>query len=398
MKLHKLTVQAVIEGLEEIFGNNKLADRVVRSQITKDRRWGSRDRRFIAESIYDIVRWWKWYLTIGEIDEQDAARFEKVLAVYLQEKQVDFPDWFTPQIPNDESIRKNKIKFASDLSCAASIPDWLNELGHNELGDRWEKEITALNQTTDVVLRVNTLKTDKSKLKTILAKEGLEVAEIAGFPDALILKQRRDLSQLRSFKNGYYEVQDASSQLVAPFSQVKEGMTVVDTCAGAGGKSLHLAAQMENKGKIFSMDIEDAKLVELEKRSKRAGTRIVSAHLAHKQQIIKLTEKANVLLIDAPCSGLGILRRKPDAKWKLSLDKIEEYKTKQEQILEEYQSMLMSGGALIYVTCSILPSENEKQIENFLAKQNGKYRLEAEKKVWPSEGFDGFYMARLRKL
>lgn len=176
MKLHKLTVQAVIEGLEEIFGNNKLADRVVRSQITKDRRWGSRDRRFIAESIYDIVRWWKWYLTIGEINEQDAARFEKVLAVYLQDKQVEFPDWFAPQIPNDESIRKNKIKYASDLSCAASIPDWLNVLGHNELGDRWEKEITALNQTTDVVLRVNTLKTDKSKLKTILAKEGLEVA------------------------------------------------------------------------------------------------------------------------------------------------------------------------------------------------------------------------------
>ncbi|MBN1651816.1 MAG: RsmB/NOP family class I SAM-dependent RNA methyltransferase [Bacteroidales bacterium] len=398
MKLHKPIVQAVSEGLEEIFEENKLADRVVRGQIKKDRRWGSRDRRFIAECIYDCVRWWKWYLAIGEIDEQDPDRFEKVLAIYLQEKKVDFPEWFTPNIPDFVSIQKNKTKYAADLSCSASIPDWLNELGHRELGDRWEKEINALNQTTDVVLRVNTLKTDKTKLKTILAKEGLEVEEIPDFQDALRLKQRRDLSQLKSFKKGYYEIQDASSQLVAPFSKVSEGMTVIDACAGAGGKSLHMAAQMENKGKIFSLDIEDAKLIELEKRSKRAGTRIVSAHLIYQQQVKKLAEKANVLLIDAPCSGLGILRRKPDAKWKLSLDKIDEYKTKQEQILEEYQEMVMPGGALVYVTCSILPSENEKQIENFLAKQNGRYSLEAEKKVWPSEGFDGFYMARLRKL
>ncbi len=398
MKLHKNIVQAVIDGLEEIFGNNAQADHIVKKQIKLDRRWGSRDRRFIAESLYDIVRWWRWHLTIGEIDEQDPERFIKVFGVYLMDKKAEFPDWFTLEIPAAEIIENNKNKYLSELRFSASIPDWLDELGKKELGENWSTEINALNKTAEVVLRVNTLKILKSKLIMLMHKEGVEVEEIADFPDALILKKRRDLSQLKTFKNGFFEVQDASSQLVAPFSQAKAGITVIDACAGAGGKSLHLAAQMENKGRVFSMDIEDSKLIELEKRSKRAGSRIISTHIINNQQVKKLDEKADVLLIDAPCSGLGVLRRKPDSKWKLSLEKIEEYKKLQEQILNDYQQMLKPGGALVYVTCSILPSENENQIAKFLEKYKGKYTIEEERKVMPSEGFDGFYMARLRKL
>jgi len=397
LKLHKNIVQAVVVGLEEIFAKNMLADRIVKKQIRSDRRWGSRDRRFIAESIYDIVRWWRWYLAIGEIDEMDAECYSKVVAVYLVNKKEILPDWFQPEIPSLEIIESNKIKFEKDWKISNSIPDWLDELGKAELGEQWNKEMEALNQTTDVVLRVNTLKIEKTKLILLLKKEGVEVEEILDFPDALLLKQRKDLSQLKTFKNGFYEIQDASSQLVGPFAKVKAGMTVIDACAGAGGKSLHLAAQMENKGRILALDIEDAKLDELERRSKRAGTRIISAHIIHSTQIRKLHEKADVLLLDAPCSGLGILRRKPDAKWKLSLEKIKEYQEKQQQNLEEYESMLKPGGLLIYVTCSILASENEGQIASFISKKEGIYSLEEERKVMPSEGFDGFYMARLRK-
>ncbi len=397
MKLHKNIVRAVIDGLKEIFGNDAFADQVVRKQLKLDRRWGSRDRRFIAESIYDIVRWWRWYLAIGEINELDNEPYIKVVGVYLRDKSIEFPDWFTPEIPDKETIEINKKKFSNDLKLVASIPDWLNELGIEELGDNWSREITALNETSDVVLRVNTLKINKTKLILLLYKEGVEVEEIPTLSDALVLKKRKDLSQLKTFKNGFYEVQDASSQLVAPFTNAKPGMTVIDACAGAGGKSLHLAAQMENKGKIFSLDIEDGKLAELEKRSKRAGIRIISAHIIHPQQISKLKESADILLIDAPCSGLGVLRRKPDSKWKLSIEKIEEYKKMQSQILNDYQSMLKPDGALVYITCSILPSENEMQVEQFLIKNKGKYTLEEERKVLPSEGFDGFYMARLRK-
>lgn len=398
MRLHKNIVEAVIDGLEEIFGDGALADRVVKKQIKQDRRWGSRDRRFIAESIYDIVRWWRWYLIIGDIDEQDAEKYLKVVGVYLHEKEIEFPDWFIPKIPDAKTIENNKEKFGKELKYAASIPDWLDELGQKELGENWEKEITALNQTANVVLRVNTLKIEKRKLVMLLKKEGIEVEEIADFPNALVLKKRRDLSQLKTFKNGFFEVQDASSQLVAPFTKAKAGMTVIDACAGAGGKSLHLAAQMENKGRLYAMDVEEGKLTELEKRVKRAGCRIVTPLLIQEQEMNELNDRADVLLIDAPCSGLGVIRRKADSKWKLSLDRIEEYKKMQQQILDDYSPMLKIGGALVYVTCSILPSENEKQIEQFLAKNKGQYTLEEERKVMPSEGFDGFYMARLRKL
>ena len=370
----------------------------MKKQIKLDRRWGSRDRRFIAEGIYDIVRWWRWYLVIGDIEEQDAERYTKVVGVYLQNKEVEFPDWFRPEIPDGKTIENNKAKYGNDLRYAASIPDWLNELGQEELGEAWPKEISALNQRADIVLRVNTLKIEKKKLILLLKKEGVEVEEIPGFPDALVLKKRRDLSQLKTFKNGFFELQDASSQLVAPFAQIKAGMTVIDACAGAGGKSLHLAALMENKGKLYAMDIEEGKLNELDKRIKRAGCRIITPLLIQEQEMSDLNARADVLLIDAPCSGLGVMRRKADSKWKLSLERIEEYKKMQRQILDDYHSMLKSGGALVYATCSILPSENEKQIEQFLAKNKGKYSLEEERKVMPSEGFDGFYMARLRKL
>lgn len=398
MKLHKNIVQAVIEGLEEIFGNNAQADSIVKKQIKGDRRWGSRDRRFIAESLYDLVRWWRWYLTIGEIDENDAEKYLKVVAVYLLDKKVEFPEWFIPEILDSETLEINKTKFSKELKFAASIPDWLDELGKKELGKNWKKEITALNQTTDVVLRVNTLKIEKAKLLLLLKKEGVEVEGIPGFPDALLLTKRMDLNQLKTFKNGFYEVQDASSQLVAPFAQIKAGMTVIDACAGAGGKSLHIAALMENRGRLYSMDTEEAKLVELDKRTKRAGCRIVTPLLIQEQELTELSERADVLLIDAPCSGLGVLRRKPDSKWKLNPERIEELKKLQQQILDDYEPMLKPGGALVYVTCSILPSENEKQVEQFLAKNTGKYTLEEERKVMPSEGFDGFYMARLRKI
>lgn len=397
MRIHKNIVQAVVKGLEEIFGNNAHADQIVKKQIKLDRRWGARDRRFIAESIYDIVRWWRWYLAIGELNEQDTQVYTNILAVYLREKNIEFPEWFQVDIPDSAILGLNKIKFGNELKFSASIPDWLINIGNKEVGEIWRREITALNQPTDVVLRVNKLKTNTSNLINSLRIEGLEVEELIDFPDALILKNRVDLNQIKSFKSGLFEVQDAASQLVAPFTKAKSGMTVIDACAGAGGKTLHLAAQMNNSGRILSLDVEKSKLAELENRCQRAGCRNVSTHLVHDQQINELRNQADILLIDAPCSGLGVLRRKPDTKWKMNPERIEELKELQEKILDEYKVMLKPGGSLVYVTCSILTSENEDQIAKFLVKNKEEYILEDEKKVLPSEGFDGFYMARLRK-
>lgn len=397
MRIHKNIVQAVVKGLEEIFGNNAHADQIVKKQIKLDRRWGARDRRFIAESIYDIVRWWRWYLAIGELNEQDTQVYTNIVAVYLREKNIEIPDWFQSDIPDSATLGLNKIKLGNVLKFSASIPDWLDDMGNKEVGELWKREITALNQPTDVVLRVNKLKTNSSNLINSLRIEGLEVEKLIDFPDALILKNRIDLNQIKSFKSGLFEVQDAASQLVAPFTKAKAGMTVIDACAGAGGKTLHLAAQMNNSGRILSLDVEKSKLAELENRCQRAGCRIVSTHLIHTQKINDLRNEADILLIDAPCSGLGVLRRKPDTKWKMNPDRIEELKELQEKILDEYKVMLKPGGSLVYVTCSILASENEDQIAKFLVNNKEEYLLEEEKKVLPSEGFDGFYMARLRK-
>ena len=173
---------------------------------------------------------------------------------------------------------------------------------------------------------------------------------------------------------------------------------MVDACAGAGGKSLQIAAIMKNKGKIISMDIEDRKLVELKKRAARAGISIIQTELISKDSIQKLKNTADRLLLDVPCSGLGILRRNPDAKWKLNLDFIEKIKIIQQNIISNYSAILKPGGIMVYATCSILPSENQDQVEQFLSIKTGEFKFIADRKVLPSDGFDGFYMAAIQKL
>ena len=185
---------------------------------------------------------------------------------------------------------------------------------------------------------------------------------------------------------------------MAPFLEVKPGMRVVDTCAGAGGKTLHLATMMENKGQIIALDIYDHKLRELKRRAKRNGAHnIEPRHIENTKVIKKLYDKADAVLIDAPCSGLGVLRRNPDAKWKLEPEFLDRIKATQQEILSTYSRMVKSGGQLVYATCSILPSENQEQVKNFLA-SNDDFIFVKEKKVLSYEsGFDGFYMALLKR-
>ena len=195
-----------------------------------------------------------------------------------------------------------------------------------------------------------------------------------------------------------FEVQDAASQFIAPFLRVSPGMRVIDACAGAGGKTLHLAAIMKNKGRIIAMDVEAFKLEELQKRAKRAGVNNLEIkHIESSKTIKRLENSADRLLLDVPCSGLGVLKRNPDAKWKLSPEFIENVKELQQHILQDYCSMLKKDGLMVYSTCSVLPSENERQVEKFLERNGDKFELVDQKHIWPTEGFDGFYMALLRK-
>ena len=397
MKLYRNLCEAVVSGLELIFTEKKYADKVIEKILKSNPKWGARDRRFIAETIYDIVRWYRLFIELTGADEDD---YWKLLAVWCLWNKVDFPDWEELKGVNRKKILENYEQLKTNRKIRESIPDWLDELGFKELGTNWEMELEALNEEAKVVLRVNTIKISREELQKQLQElENILTDAPLDFPDALLLEERQNIFTRQQFKDGLFEVQDGGSQLIAPFLQVKPGMRVIDACAGAGGKTLHLAALMQNKGRIIALDTEEWKLAELKKRGRRAGVANVETRLIESSKTIKrLENSADRLLLDVPCSGLGVLKRNPDAKWKMSLDFIEQVKELQQRILADYSSMVKTGGEMVYSTCSLFPSENEKQVETFLKNQPQHFELLEQKTVLPSAGFDGFYMARLKRL
>lgn len=394
MKLHNNTIRGVHQALEAIFEQGQYADKVIERTLKSNPKWGARDRSFIAETSYEMVRWWRLVNFLSPTKD-----YWDLFGTYWLMKGEELPGWEEFSRLNPEKI-KTKYESISDPAILESIPDWLEKLGVKELGDKWSSEIHALNEEAEVVLRVNTLKTTRERLKNRLAADGIDTYIVKGYPDALILEERQNIFKNPAFKEGLFEVQDASSQLVAASLVVEPGMRVIDACAGAGGKSLHLAALMENKGKILSMDVEEWKLQQAKLRARRNGVSIFEPRLIEGTKTIKrLKESADRILLDVPCSGLGVLRRNPDTKWKLSPESIENVQKTQQEILQTYPSMLKSGGQMVYATCSILPSENELQVQRFLESEAGKdFELIEDKKVLAQEsGFDGFYIARLLK-
>ena len=314
-------------------------------------------------------------------------------------KGYKLPDWNQLQSVPTRRIKGKFDELQKTRVFKESIPDWLDEIAVKELGKKhWEKEIEALNKQADVILRTNTLRTSKLSLQNKLADEGIKTETIAGHENALKLTERSNVFVTDCFKNGLFEVQDASSQLVSDYLDVKPGMRVIDTCAGAGGKTLHLAALMENKGQIIATDIYESKLKKLKVRTRRAGVYNVTTRVIDSSKVIKkMKNSAERVLIDAPCSGIGVLKRNPDSKWKLQPEFIENIIKTQAEILETYSQLVKKGGKLVYATCSILPSENEDQIQNFIQK-HAEFKLEKEKKISAHKsGFDGFYMALLVK-
>jgi 16S rRNA (cytosine967-C5)-methyltransferase len=402
MRLHRNLCFAVIDGLTLIFNEGKYADKVIQQLLKRDKRWGARDRGFVAETTYDIVRWKRLYAEIAEVKEPfDRENLWRMFAVWATLKGIKLPDWTYFENTPTRKIKGRFDELSKIRKFKESIPDWLDELGEKELGSAiWTKEIEALNEQADVILRVNTLKTTKEKLQIELFDLDIECDFLPDYPNALKLKERANVFTTDAFKNGFFEVQDASSQLVAEFLNVHPGMRVVDACAGAGGKTLHIASLMENKGQIIAMDIYDNKLHELKRRAKRNGAHNIEPRVIDSTKVIKkLYDKADRVLIDAPCSGLGVLRRNPDAKWKLQPEFIDKIKITQQEILQQYSRMVKVGGQLVYATCSVLPSENQDQVNTFLKSEAGKdFTLIKDKKVWSHKsGFDGFYMALLEK-
>ena len=402
MRLHRNLVYTVIDSIRDIFNEGVYADKAVEKALKRDKRWGSRDRKFVAETIYEIVRWKRLYAEIATVKEPfDRNNLWRMFSVWCVLKGIALPDWNQIEPTPSRRIKGRFDELSRIRKYRESIPDWIDNVAVSELGEElWTKELAALNKQAEVILRTNTLNTTKKELQRILQEESIFTEFIPNHEDALRLIERANVFRTEAFKNGYFEVQDASSQLVAEYLDVEPGMKVIDTCAGAGGKTLHLASFMKNKGQIIAMDIYESKLRKLKVRARRNKVHNIDTRIIDSTKPIKkLHGKADRVLIDAPCSGLGVLRRNPDSKWKLQPEFLENIKKVQQEILQQYSKMVKQGGKLVYATCSVLPSENQNQIAEFLDSESGKdFELVKDHKVLAHiSGFDGFYMAQLER-
>ncbi len=397
--IHRNLLIGIHDALQEtFFEKNKYADKVIERLLKAHKKWGSEDRKVVSEIFYNIIRWKKrleYY--IGEGAKPN--NIYRLILAYLLWSETEYKKFEEFQgIKVADIITKLKKGTVPTKAFEHSLPDWLVESLEKELGDKWDKEMMALNDQAPTILRANSLKTSTKHLIEELKHENVESFQVPGFANAVQLEEKKNVFLTSAFKDGLFEVQDAGSQKIAEFLDVKPGLRVVDACAGAGGKTLHLAALMENKGQIIAMDIHGWKLAELKRRAKRAGAHNIETREITDNKVIKrLHEKADRLLIDAPCSGLGVLKRNPDSKWKIDQDFIDRIRKEQETILQDYSKIIKKGGKMVYATCSILPSENNEQVENFL-KNNPDFKLVKEEKVMPSTGFDGFYMALIERV
>ncbi len=404
VKVHRPVIAILVEALADVFAQGIHADKVIERRFKANPKWGARDRRIFAETFYDLVRWWRWYWHAAGLPDKTHAQGEthraeqywQVWAAYWLDRTGSLPPWDECRGIDAGSMQK-RLEEDTPRAVRQSIPDWLDMIGQQSFATKWSGILERLNKPADVFLRVNTLKTNAADLRERLQAEGYGVLGSPEFPDTLRLQERGNAFKAPAFHDGWFEVQDISSQQIAPLLQVESGMRVIDACAGAGGKTLHLAALMKNKGRIIALDVHEWKLKEMRKRAARAGADNIEARLAADAQSLKrLNGSADRVLIDAPCSGLGVLRRNPDAKWKLNSSEITRLRELQAEILQRYARMVKPGGKLVYATCSILPKENELQVKQFLAEQGEKWKLEEERHYLPGDhGGDGFYAARL---
>ena len=261
-------------------------------------------------------------------------------------------------------------EFSPAVRC--DLPDWLyNKLEAQFGAEETEKLAHALNQPAPLDLRVNTLKTNRDAVLARFAEEGIGAAAGPLSPTAIRLREKPALAKHALFLEGAFEVQDEGSQLLGYLLEPRRGEMVVDFCAGAGGKTLLLGALMKNTGRLYAFDVSDKRLVKLKPRLARSGlSNVHPARIEHErdQKIKRLSGKADRVLVDAPCSGLGTLRRNPDLKWRQSEESVAELTVKQAAILDSAARLVRPGGRLVYATCSLLTAENDAIVADFLAK------------------------------
>ena len=356
-----------VRALEAVLPMTAPADTALRGFFRQHPEMGRRDRAAVAETVFDVLRNRRLYAHLaqsgdGPMSARLAAisRVRRGLPVRAASAEGVLPGWLARARDIDGAALPFAIRY--------SLPDWLAVT----ISARPDAEAlaAALLEPAPLDLRVNAARADRDAAIALLAEDGIEARPLALAPHALRVEGKPSLETSRAFTEGLVEVQDAGSQLLAQLVGAKRGQTVVDFCAGAGGKTLALAAAMRSTGQVFACDISAARLQRLRPRLQRAGATNVqpmAIDSEHDRKLERLAARADAVLVDAPCSGTGTLRRNPDLKWRgdaLALDRLVE---QQASILAAAARLVKPGGVLVYATCSLLDEENEAQAEHFEA-------------------------------
>ena len=389
--------QAAIEVLNDIDKRKRPASEALKAWGLDHRFAGSGDRAAIGNIVYDALR---QKASTAYLMNSDSPR-RLVLGTLLRSwgftpeslNEAFDGDKFAPDKLTDEEINTFSSRSLDDapLHIQADVPEWLIGSLEANFSEEWVAEAQAMAQRPPVDIRINSLKSNRSKVakalsktrakETRIARHGLRIAAGAG------PSRQPNVQAEPAFQKGWFEIQDEGSQIVADLVFARPGEQVLDFCAGAGGKTLALAACMENKGQIHAYDANKQRLKPIFERLKRAGIRNAQVH-GPDDDMSALVGKMDRVVVDAPCTGTGTWRRRPDTKWKLTKETLEQRLVEQEEVLSEAAPFVKPGGFLIYITCSILPEENENQLAGFLD-DNADYELLSTGEVWQDLfGFD----------
>lgn len=394
----ELTLFLLSEAVRRFEVEPGFADKILQRLFLEKKGLNNRDRGCVSEMFYDLLRN-KRLLESGMNFNgyKPIERAYLLASAYILWRQIQLPKRLElPRFNIPAYLSRVAANAEANPAIRYSVPDWLFDLGKAELGVRWERELEALNSSPMQSLRVNTLKTTVADLQQRFADQGINCTKAPGVNTGLVMSRKGNLFSTPEFHEGLFEFQDISSQQVAELLSPKPGMVVVDACAGNGGKTLHIAALMENKGRLVAADNLAYKLSTLRRRAQRAGVSIIeSLDASAPDAFAALLGKVDRLLLDVPCTGTGVWRRNPEARWLMKDNALDNLHLQQKEILNTYSEMVKPSGEMVYSTCSILPSENRLQVEAFLA-QNANFKLVKDIQLYPSETEgDGFYMALL---
>lgn len=378
-------IAAAIELDEQMAQTTRPADTVIRDYFRSRRYAGSTDRRDITERVYGLRRrharldWWCHAQTgstsargrvLADLALQD-GQSAKQIEILFNEGQYAPPPLSEAEVEFILVLEGQPLTHADmPPPTAHELPEWLATALIQQWNGTFAVQMGALNQPAPVDLRVNSLKADCRRALKLLANDGIDAEPTPYSPVGLRLAGRPNLEQTTAFKGGFIEIQDEGSQLAALLVDAGPDDTVIDLCAGAGGKSLAIAAQRGDHGKVIACDIDAKRLERIGPRAKRAGARSIETRTVRPGDdpaFAAMAGTADRVLIDAPCTGTGTWRRRPEARWQLTPEQLAEKSATQSALLKLAADLVAPGGRLVYVTCSILTAENEVQIEEFLS-------------------------------